>query len=441
MVEQVHSISLVDFDTQSAGAELSVAADEITVNAVNKIAVINRSESRLFPYNDELWYVRFNQTGIVQKLNQVDLSDAGIITLQWTGLNAQYNIHSICVVGDFIYGLVKYRAVLDLKAVGKWDFDGNLIGEFIDYVNPPADGELWNISYSDMVTDGTYLYITQVAIVGGERYIKKFDLTGNFVAKCNIAPIVPVGVCLGQDGYLYATNERGWRTAKITSATMVLETLVNSYEAWVGSHYGHIDAIDDDHIYKLLGPHCVVSIQSTDADNDYRGAFGSHGLGYPGEYTVATGRPAGSFQFIYKSGMEGYYLFISDLGRSPFENVIHKIYTKENRTVQTSAPAITGEDDLKNKLRLVNPSYLRLAIQEDPDGDEITYYRSINGTDWTEITRDSGFDLSGHNVTDPLYLKIQLDNLFAKVGDPKVYGIEIVAEGTPIPTLGGGLLW
>lgn len=409
---------------------------EITVNAVNKIAVVNRSESRLCPVGTELWYVRADATGQVNKRNQADLSDAGIITLQWTGLNAKYTIYSICVVGGFIYGLVKYKAVTNLKAVGKWDLAGNLIDEFIDYVNPPADGELW--TSFDMVSDGSFLYVPQNVLIGGAYYVKKFDLAGNFIAKCAVTPMRPTGNCLGQDGYLYATDANARRTAKISPAAMTLETLVDSYASNAGGGQAHIGAMDDDHVYKLLKGECAVSVQSTDIDHDYRGAFGASGLMNLGEYTVATGRPAGAFRSITRSGLVEYFLYINDISGSPFENVIHKIYVKENRTVQTGTPVIASEGDLKTKTGLVNPSYLRLAVQDDVDGGEITYYRSSDGAAWTEVTRAGGFDLSGHSAGDPLYLKAKLDNLFAKVGSPKVYGVDIIAQGGVEPHLPSG---
>jgi len=431
--ERIYTVPLTAFDTLSAGAELSVAAGGITVNPVNKIAIASRSESRLTPVGDELWYVRYTTTGIVQKLNQADLSDAGTITLQWTGANTVYHIWSFCVIGNFIYGLVRYRAALDLKAVGKWDLTGVLVSEFINYVNPPADGELWSSVYGmDMATDGTHLYIIQNQVVGGQYYIKKFDLTGAFVAKCAVTPIIPNGICLGQDGFLYITDSQARRTVKINPTTMVLVTLVDSHVTDYYTAYGHINAIDDDHIYKCLGWECAVSIQSTDANHDYRGAFGAHPFNNLGEYTVATGRPAGTFRNILLTGLGGYFLYIHDLGTALFETVIHKIYVREDRTMHTATAPITGEADLKAKMDFVTiAGYKRLDIREDADGGRITYYRSEDGIAWVEVTRASRFDLSAHPVTSPLYLKAHVDNLAAKVGAPTVYGIDVVAEGDP----------
>lgn len=437
MPERLYPAPLTAFDAQSDGAELSVAAGGITVNAVNKIEYMGKYGSEkvyggLHIYNGDIWSAHQYMAKVL-KYRTSDLSANGVIDLIYGGVNANAgsNLVYLYVDGTNIYGLL--RSTAGKPHVIVWNMDGTFVREQIaDGVTPGVQNP-WA-----MVSDGTYLYITD----WNDRSVKKYLLDGTYVDKSaqNSLPAFPGSMCIGMvSGNLYVTSRVGTNPAELDPATLAVVRSELSGETPATQQPGQLGGEGPDRLF-ISSQNYGVMVMGVMTTNDRRGGF----CRFYGRSDTLGIRGCGDLELTHGCfiGFDGNYLYIWDGGGQYdplYPGIIpyffHKIYVKENRTVHTAAPVITGEADLKEKTGLVGPSYLRLAVQEDADGGEITYYRSPDGVAWTEVTRASGFDLSGHSASDPLYLKVYLDNLRAKVGSPKIYGIDIIAEGDYIPTL------
>lgn len=428
MPERLYRVPLTAFDTQSEGAELSVAAGGITVNAVNLILYSGkynneRLHGNLFIYDGDIWGAHISGTYLL-RYKTSDLTANGVINLVYGGVNVAggTKLKYIYTDGNYIYGLLTTGD----PHVIVWNMDGTFVREQIPDGVTPGVQNPWA-----MVSDGTHLYI----IDWFDRSVKKYLLDGTYVDKSatNSIPAAPASMCIGTvSGNLYICDRVGSYLAEINPATLAQVASVRNTDGAASQFPGQIEAVDSDRVF--MTPHWYgVTIRGLSGDADERGGF----CRYYGRSDTPGVRGCGDLQLFHGCflGFDGDYVYLWDGGgynpgyTPTIPYFFHKIYVKENRTVHTAAPVILNDEDLGIKTGLASPTYVRLAVREDADGGEIIYYRSPDGVAWTEVTRASGFDLSGHSASDPLYLKAKLDNLFAKVGSPKVYGIDIIIGG------------
>ena len=306
MVERIYTVPLTAFDTLSAGAELSVAAGAITVNAVNKILYMGKYATEriyggLFIYSGDIWAILNLGTKIL-KYKTSDLTANGVINLVYGGVNVAGNdkLKYIYTDGINIYGLL----TIGDPHVIVWDMTGAFVREqTADGVTPGVQSP-WA-----MVSDGTHLYITDWT----DRSVKKYLLDGTYVDKSatNSIPVAPASMCIGTvSGNLYVCDRIGGYLAEINPATLAAGAIIRNLDGGAISQLsGQIEGEGPDRLF--MTPHYYgVTIRGVVHDADERGGF----CRYYGRSDTPGVRKPGDLQqghgcFI---GFDGNYLYIWD---------------------------------------------------------------------------------------------------------------------------------